>query len=135
MAKSDFLTSLQKKIDKFDIRTLKDFLYNVIEDLNSLKTVFNSMAEGVLVVGMDKNIIFLNKVASKLLDIPINSINLESNEELTKMMIKMIKEAEKVEYKKSNLINSFITYFYCMNFRKELIIEYKNIIKNIKKEN
>lgn len=65
----------------------------------------------------------------------LNSINLESNEELTKMMIKMIKEAEKVEYKKSNLINSFITYFYCMNFIKEWIIEYKNIIKNIKKEN
>ncbi len=115
MAKSDFLTSLQKKIDKFDIRTLKDFLYNVIEDLNSLKTVFNSMAEGVLVVGMDKNIIFLNKVASKLLDIPINSINLKydkalKNDKISRIITKSIEKDERISDMEFNLDSSYAKY-------------------------
>jgi two-component system, sporulation sensor kinase E len=73
MIKSNFLSSIQKKIDKFDIRTLKDFLYKIIDEFDSLKTVFNSMSEGVLVIDIDENIIFYNKMAIRLLEINTNN--------------------------------------------------------------
>jgi two-component system, sporulation sensor kinase E len=69
MTKSNFLSSIQKKIDKFDIRTLKDCLYNLIDEFESIKIVFNSMAEGVLVLDLDKNVMFCNKMAVKLFEI------------------------------------------------------------------
>jgi signal transduction histidine kinase len=69
MIKSNFLSSIQKKIDKFDINTLKDFLYKLIDEHESIKTVFNSMAEGVLVLDLNSDIIFFNKMATRLLEI------------------------------------------------------------------
>lgn len=84
MTKSNFLNSLQKKIDKFDIRTLKEFLNNIIEDFDSLKTVFNSMAEGVCVIDTERNIIFFNKAAAKFLDVSLNSTGIKLDKAIKK---------------------------------------------------
>ncbi|HOV15534.1 MAG TPA: hypothetical protein PK771_14700, partial [Spirochaetota bacterium] len=115
MTKSNFLDSIKKRIDKFDARTIKDFLYNVIDDLDSLKTVFNSMAEGVLVINIEKNIIFLNKVASKFLDLPMNSLGLKynraiKNSKIISIVEESIKNDEKVIDYECNIDSPYAKY-------------------------
>ncbi|OHD09678.1 MAG: hypothetical protein A2Y34_15850 [Spirochaetes bacterium GWC1_27_15] len=101
MIKSNFLNSIQKKIDKVDVRTLKDVLYNLIEDFESLKTVFNSMAEGVLVFDNDKKVIFYNRTATKIFEISNDSYGLSidkviENERILFIVNEALQKQEKI---------------------------------------
>lgn len=91
MIKSNFLNSFQKKIDKLDLNTIKNILFNVIEENENLKTIFNSMKEGVIVIDKNSNIIFYNKMASMLLKFKItNPINLNINDVIDYQIFKEI---------------------------------------------
>jgi two-component system, sporulation sensor kinase E len=68
MTRSNFLTTLQKKIDKLDIQTIKTFIYELIEENENLKTIFNSMKEAVLVIDNDSSVIYYNKMAVSILE-------------------------------------------------------------------
>ncbi|HQB61090.1 MAG TPA: PAS domain-containing protein, partial [Spirochaetota bacterium] len=67
MINSSFLSSIRKKLDKIDGNTLKELVLELIEENETIKTVFNSMSEGVLVLDKEKKIIFVNKIFSKIL--------------------------------------------------------------------
>ena len=100
MIKSKFLSIFQKKIDKLDRITIKNILYELIEENESLKTVFDSMKEGVLVLNKDMNIILYNKMAVKILQISVkNPIGLHfnyvvKNDNIIKLVSNCIKKEE-----------------------------------------
>ena len=73
MIKSNFLSSFQKKIDKFDIGTIKNFLYELIEENENLRTVFNSMKEAVLVLDKNMNVTFYNKMSLRIFEINVKN--------------------------------------------------------------
>lgn len=66
MVKSNFFDSLKNKLDKISFSDLKNFYTGLADKYSNIQTVFNSMAEGVLVIDNDKRIIFYNKVGVRL---------------------------------------------------------------------
>lgn len=87
MITSNFLNTVKKKIDKLDSKALKDLIIELIEDNSNLKTVFNSMSEGVLVIDSNRKILFYNKMATRLLDIKENFLINDLNKLITNQLI------------------------------------------------
>ena len=102
MINSNFLSTLKKKIDKLDIHTIKNLISDLIEELEMTKTVFNSMSEGVIVIENDDKIIFINKIALKILEINSNLVLGESientipNNQIKSVIKTAIKNEEKI---------------------------------------
>jgi len=103
MIKSNFFNTFQKKIDKLDIETIKKIIYQLIEENDNYKTIFNSMKEAVLVLDNNLRLSFFNKIAVIMLNINIKnpigkSINelLENNEILLNIILATIKKEEKL---------------------------------------
>jgi two-component system, sporulation sensor kinase E len=134
MIKSNFLSLIQKKIDKFDIHTLKDFLYKLIDDHESLKTVFNSMSEGVLVLDLDSNITFYNKMATRLLEINTNNpkgmhySKVIDNEKFNIIIEQAIKNDEKIIDYEMKVDSPYMKYF---SFSLQPLVNNGKIIGNI----
>lgn len=103
MIKLNFLNTFQKKIDKLDIETIKNILYELIEENENLKNLFNSMKEAVLVLDKNMNITFYNKMAIRLLEITgknligININDILKNEYLKNIINDAIIKEEKLE--------------------------------------
>jgi len=84
MISSNFFNTLKKKIEKLDSSTLRNILFEVIEENDNLKKIFNSMSEGVIVIDNEKKVLFYNKMAIRLLDINQNIVIL--NNEIEKLI-------------------------------------------------
>ena len=103
MIKYNFLTSFQKKLDKLDISTIKNILYQVIEENENIKTVFNSMKEAVLVLDDSMKVFFYNKMAIKVLEITAkNPVGLSikeiiENDYFIKIIMETILKEEKLD--------------------------------------
>ena len=105
MINSNFLHSLQKKIDKLDKETLKKFIYELINENDSIKNVFNSMKEGVLVLDSENRITFYNKMAQKILEISFkNFLGFDLSDILEEeKLLNLIKQAIEKDEKINNL--------------------------------
>ncbi len=103
MIKSNFLNTFQKKIDKLDIGTIKQILYELIEENENLKNLFNSMKEAVLVLDKEKKVTFYNKMAVNLFEITsknpmgLNINNIINNEYLKNIINSVIDKEEKLD--------------------------------------
>ncbi len=64
MFKANFYENIKNKIDKLELYSLKSLTAELIDDHTNLRTVFNSMAEGVLVINNSNQIQYYNKIAS-----------------------------------------------------------------------
>lgn len=103
MMYSSFYTSIQKIIDKVDPSTLKNFLLDVIEENEVLKSLFNSMKEAVIVFDDDFHLFFFNKATLKFFSVTtkIEAINnlseIISYEPLLNMLKSAVEKKEKIE--------------------------------------
>ncbi len=84
MISSNFFNTLKKKIDKLDKQTIKEILFETIKENENLKTVFNSMSEGVIVIDDERKVLLFNKTAIKLLGINQNFLNNDITKVITK---------------------------------------------------
>ncbi len=69
MINSNFLSSFKKKIDKLDDNTIKNILFQLIDENDNFKMIFNSMKEAVLVLDDNMCVSFYNKMAIRLFQI------------------------------------------------------------------
>lgn len=67
--KSSFLNRLLGRTDKIDKQQVVDYLVEVAEERDLLRLMFDSMMEGMVVVGSDFAVTYLNRVAADLLDV------------------------------------------------------------------
>ena len=134
MIKTNFLNTFQKKIEKLDINTIKNILYEVIEENENLKNLFNSMKEAVLVLDNEMNVTFYNKMAIKLFEIisknPIglNINNIIKNEYLKNIINLTINKEEKLEEIEIKLDSENQKY---ISFSLHPLVENGKIIGNI----
>ncbi|MCG8569371.1 MAG: PAS domain S-box protein, partial [Spirochaetes bacterium] len=115
MITSNFFKIIKEKIDKVDIRQLKEITEEVIREYENLDTVFNSMSEGVLVVDNDHNVVFNNKRLSSLLGItqPIIGEKLDqviNNPDLLKLILNYLVKEEKIIDVEIKLDNQYSLY-------------------------
>ena len=67
--KSSFLNRLLGHADKIDKQQVVDYLVEVAEERDLLRLIFDSMMEGMMVLGSDFTVTYLNRVAADLLDV------------------------------------------------------------------
>ena len=68
-----FLERLIERLDRLDRRELEDYLVNLTREKGLLQSIFNSLREGLLVIDPEGRIVFINRAATSLLDIPAES--------------------------------------------------------------
>ena len=68
--KTEFLKRLLQRTDKLDKQQVLDVLGELIEERNLLRLLFDSMVEGMVVIGPERSVNFCNETASRILGIP-----------------------------------------------------------------
>lgn len=99
--KSNFFESIKNKLERIDVIGLRDLFRELAEEHENLKTVFNSMAEGVLVIDIDENILFYNKMSCKIFQITpglekSNLINAINNQKIYDIIQKMLNKNDRI---------------------------------------
>lgn len=103
MINSNFISIFKQKIDKLDVNTIKVFLYELIDEYENFKTVFNSMKEAVIVLDIESNVTFYNKMAGKLLEIGgrnqvgFNFNEIIKNKYFSELINKTIQKEERID--------------------------------------
>ncbi|MDH4128719.1 MAG: ATP-binding protein [Spirochaetota bacterium] len=74
MLSSKFVNKVLERIEKLDIKSLRDFIYTLSQDREFFESIFESMIEGVIVLNENNVIQYINKPAIIILN--INDINI-----------------------------------------------------------
>lgn len=127
------INNIIKKIDKIDIKILKNHFVELYKEHSDLITVFNSMSEGVLVLNNKSEITFFNKMAQRIFQISDNSEGetidkvLKDQRIITLLFDSLAKE-EKIYERECRIANSFIEF---VSFSIQPLVRNGKIIGNI----
>src|ERR1051325_10300263 len=68
--KSSFLDKLIGRLDRIDAESLQSHMLRLVREKGFLETIFNTIAEGILVTDAGGKISYMNRTATELLGIP-----------------------------------------------------------------
>ncbi len=67
---SNFLDRLVERLDRLDPASVQNYVLKLVRDKGFLETIFNTIHEGIIVIGRDLRIRYVNAVVRDLLGIP-----------------------------------------------------------------
>jgi two-component system, sporulation sensor kinase E len=67
-----FLLKFRDKLEKVDPETMKQYVKSLIDEFDNIKTIFDSISEGMLVLDTDQSIVYYNKMAETLFQVKNN---------------------------------------------------------------
>ncbi len=115
MIKYNFFDNLISKLDKISFVDLKKVFIDLSDKYSNIRTVFNSMAEGVLVIDSDESVLFYNKTGCRLFQIQQISEgtslkNAISNTKIYDLLKRLISKNDKIITEEIKLENEKYSY-------------------------